>query len=62
MRYTNSAFRTREERDCIRGLNREQLIAKLISVGVPEEDAEEFSDDPNSVPTSVRTLIVRGSK
>lgn len=62
MRTTNSSFRTREERECIKGLTTEQLIAVLVGVGVGKKEAEEYADDPNSVPTSIRKLIVAKKK
>jgi len=58
VQYSNSSFRTAAERSCIRGLSSVELIDLLVKVGVPAADAEEFADDPNAVPTSVRKLIV----
>ena len=58
MRYTNSSFRTREERDVIKGLTDAELRVKLLAVGESEEAVSEWLDDRNAIPTSLRRKMV----
>lgn len=58
MKETNSSFRTRAERDCVKGLSRADLHALLVNVGLSDEEAAEYCDDPHAIPTSVRKRIV----
>lgn len=61
-KYTNSSFRTHAERTLFRGMTTLQIFDWLLHAGVPDEEADEYADDPNSIPTELRRRLLQTPK